>query len=314
MDSAEKSYFSERNVSSDGDLNNIDDVLNRLQYLDVDDCSRILTYMLPSLPIMPYLQSFMVSLCDVSEYQVLKKILKTCQRAMNTLIIGLIEISELLYIDLDDLDISHKQLKTFGLATSDISKCQVTNFGDNLENLELKTFRNGNVDISDRSMSQAMIKTRKLKTLSLGGNMSIDRISLVLEANKNTLHTLIFQFRETNNLISYLLAKKVRLSNVIKLVFESCNLANSDWHPLSEIFPNVEFLLCGQVCLRAMSRRPWIDKRFQWITADALYHFQHLKAIDDIAFKQVIDNSSVTYERCNIPWYGSRCASLRQYY
>ena len=69
---------------------------------------------------------------------------------MNTLIIRMIEIPELLYIDLDDLDVDHKKLKTFGLAAKDISKFQVTDFGDNLENLELKTFRNGNVDTSDR--------------------------------------------------------------------------------------------------------------------------------------------------------------------
>jgi hypothetical protein len=60
--------------------------------------------------------------------------------------------------------------------------------------------------------------------------------------------------------------------------------------------------------------RPCIDKRLQWITADALSHFQHLKAIDEITFKQVIDDSSVTYRRCNIPWYGNRCANPRQFY
>jgi hypothetical protein len=192
----------------EGDVNNINDVLNRLQYLDVEDCSLILTHMLPSLPTMPYLQSFMVNLYDTCEYQVLKKILKTCQRTMTALIINMIGLPELLYIDLDDFDISHKQLKTFGLATSDISKFQITNFGDNLEKLELITLGNGNIDILDRSMSQAMIKTRKLKTLSLGGNMSIELISLVLEANKNTLHTLILQFKKPNNQIPYLLAKK----------------------------------------------------------------------------------------------------------
>ncbi|CAO3667215.1 unnamed protein product [Umbelopsis ramanniana] len=37
-------------------LNNINDVLNKLQHLDVSICSSILKYMPPSVPAMPYLQ------------------------------------------------------------------------------------------------------------------------------------------------------------------------------------------------------------------------------------------------------------------
>lgn len=56
-------------------------------------------------------------------------------------------------------------------------------------------------------------------------------------------------FKERNDLISYLKAKKVRLGNVVKLFVESWNLANSDLHSLYEILPNVELSLCGRFCI-----------------------------------------------------------------
>lgn len=106
-----------------------------LQYLDVDKYSRMLTYMSQSLPTMPYVQSFMVNLWDAIGYQMLMKILNTCQRTMDTSTSNKIYISELHYFKLDDLDINHKHLKTFRPEVGDISLFQSTAFGDNHENL-----------------------------------------------------------------------------------------------------------------------------------------------------------------------------------
>jgi hypothetical protein len=54
------------------DLNNINDVFNKLQHLSLNRCDNLLTHMLPSLPTMPYLQSFMATIHLTSDYQAYK--------------------------------------------------------------------------------------------------------------------------------------------------------------------------------------------------------------------------------------------------
>ncbi|CAO3667191.1 unnamed protein product [Umbelopsis ramanniana] len=291
-------------------LNNINVVLNKLQHLDVAGCEHILNYMRPSLPSMPYLQSFMANVFDTDDYQALKEILETCQDTLHTLIIGFYSIFRPLSINLDDLKVGRKQLKAFGLTTHDDSQLHISNLGENLEHLEWWTIGNGGVYTLDHPIYQAMMKTSNLKTLSVAGNMALDPIPLVLEANKDTLHTFYFDYMNRDNLIEYLQAYKMRLYNVTTLCYEFWSLDLSDVGLLAEIFPNVEFLgLCRDRLQHERTRHKMMrTKGLQWITMDALSHFQQLKAIDEITFLELVDQSSSTYPKCNIlrPKYTKR--------
>lgn len=283
-------------------LNNINAVLYKLQHLDVTGCEHILTYMRPSLPSMPCLQSFMANVFDTNDYQVLKAILQTCQDTLHTLIIGFYSIFQPLSINLDDLTVGCKHLKAFGLTTHDDSKLHISDLGENLEHFEWWTIGNGDVYTLDHPIYQAMMKTSKLKTMSIAGNMALDHIPLVLEANKDTLHTFYFDYMNHDNLIEYLQAYNVRLYNVTMLCFEFWSLDLPDVGFLAEIFPNVEFLgLCRDRLQHERTRHKMMrTKGLQWITMDALSRFQHLKAIDEITFLELVDQNSTTYQRCNI--------------
>jgi hypothetical protein len=292
------------------DVNNINHVFYRLQHLNVTRCEDILTHMLPSIPTMPYLQSFMATVYQTSDYQALKKILQNCQNTLHTLIIDFHSYHRPLSVNLDDFKIGRKQLKAFGLMKYDDSQINITNFGDQLEHLEWWVYSKGSDDTLDHSINQAMIKTSNLKTLSFAGNMSLDYIPLVLEANKNTLHTFYFDHIHGNDLIAYLQNSNVRLYNVITLCFECMFLENSDVRSLAEIFPNVKFLaLCRNRRSREMTRSIssgskrtiWrLEKGEQWIATDALSHFHHLKALDKISFAELEVQSPSAYQRCTI--------------
>ena len=150
-----------------------------------------------------------------------------------------------------------------------------------------------------------MKKTSKLKTLSLlVSNVTLEDIPLVLENNKNTLHTFYFRaYNQTGNasLISLLLANKVQLCNVTTLFFQLSTLDNSDVHSLAEIFPNVEFLHLSLLVVTSDSHQR-MGVSSKWITTHDLSHFRHLKAIDEDTYVYVIDQNEVTYQKCIIPW------------
>ncbi|KAG2186838.1 hypothetical protein INT44_003064 [Umbelopsis vinacea] len=292
------------------DLNNINDVFNRLQHLNITRCEDILTHMLPSLPTMPYLQSFTATVYHTDDYQALKKILLNCQNTLHTLIIDFHSYLRPLSVNLDDFKIGRKQLKAFGLMKYDDSQINITNFGDNLEHLEWWVYSKETDETLKQSIHKAMIKTSSLKTLSFAGNMALDHIPLVLDANKNCLHTFYFDHMDGNDLIARLQARNARLYNVTTLCFECMYLENSDIRALAEIFPNVEFLaLCRNRRSREMTRTIssgskrtiWrLERGEEWIATDALSHFQHLKALDKITFPELMDQSISTYQQCKI--------------
>ncbi|KAI9290028.1 hypothetical protein BC943DRAFT_313157 [Umbelopsis sp. AD052] len=295
------------------DMNNINDALNRLQHLNIIRCDDFLTHMLSSLPTMPYLQSLKATVYSTSDFQALKKILQTYQNTLHTLIIELFCFLPQISFNLDDLNIGHKQLKAFGIMKHDDSQINITNFGDNLEHLEWWVFSLNPDETLNQSMHQAMIKTSALKTLSLAGRMSLGHIPLVLEANKNSLHTFYVDHHRGTVLLALLQESKVRLRNVITLCFECPVLEDADVRLLAEIFPNVKYLalrrnMLTREMIRSTRRIPGGNKLaiFEmkkgpvWIATDSLSHFQHLKALDKITFPELVDQSLSTYQQCNI--------------
>ncbi|KAG2183967.1 hypothetical protein INT44_008978 [Umbelopsis vinacea] len=99
------------------DIYDINDVLNKLQYLSIARCNGILTHMLPSLPTMPYLQFLKIGIDCVSDYHALKRILHNCQDTLHTLLVCFEKNSLLNSFDVDDLNIGSKKLKTFELCS-----------------------------------------------------------------------------------------------------------------------------------------------------------------------------------------------------
>jgi hypothetical protein len=286
-------------------LNNIHDVFNKLQHLDVSICSSLLKCMLPSVSAMPYLQSLMVKVGNEWDYQALRKILQACQNTLHTLIISFTSFygNDSFDVDVDDLIMGQKHLKSLGMTTDKHSQISINQFGDNLEHLEWFSNSTKNDFTFDQSIIQAMMKTRSLKTLSLLGSMTLDHIPLILEANKNTLRTFYFLSPwEHEDFITHSLANNVRLCNVTTLYFESRFLKNSDVCSLAEIFPNVEFLGLSREMLLHNSEPSSRSTISKWITTAALSHFQRLKAIEKVTFLEIIDYSTATYRKCNIPW------------
>ncbi|KAI8584721.1 hypothetical protein K450DRAFT_217685 [Umbelopsis ramanniana AG] len=315
------------------DMKNINDVFSRLHHLSVVRCDDFLTHMLPSLPTMPYLQSFMATIYRTSDYQALKKILQTYQTTLHTLVIEFFCFYPQISFNLDDLNIGHKQLKAFGLMKHDDTQINITKFGDNLEHLEWWIFSLKPDEILNQSIHQAMIKTSTLKTLSFAGKMALDHIPLVLEANKHSLHTFYVDHARGNDLIALLQDSKVRLYNVVTLCFECPLLENADVRSLAEIFPNVKYLALRRnrlshemikgtrnISTRNISTRNVstmnistrsipsgskltiveLNRGPVWIATESLSHFQHLKALDKITFPELVDQSLFTFQQCNI--------------
>jgi hypothetical protein len=277
-----------------GELTNFSDILSRIQHLETT-CENGLHLMLPFLPAKPCLQSLIANAFGSMDYEALKEICQTCRNTLHTLIM----VNDT-GVDLDDINMGSNLLKTVGINHWEGEEPHITNFGDNLEHLEYR----GNGGDGYHSIIQAIKKTNKLKTLSLVVRyVTLKVIPLILENNKNTLHT--FYFRGSDelgiaSLISRLLANKVQLCNVTTLFFELSTLNNFDVHSLAEIFPNVEFLgLTKDSSKRFSSLYPVTSK---WITTDDLSHFQHLKAIPLITYLEVIDPKAVIHEKCTIPF------------
>ncbi|KAG2186840.1 hypothetical protein INT44_003066 [Umbelopsis vinacea] len=272
------------------DISNISDVFHRLQHLDITRCDGIRTHMLPT---MPYLQTLAACIDHASDYNALPKILQSCQNTLHTLFIRFECYDDRAppnSFNLDDLNIGHKQLKTFGLYSMDGSQFNITEFGDNLEHLGWCVH---NFLEMDPSLPPAMIKKDTLKSLSFAGNMDPDCAALVLEANKYSLQTLYF---EDTDLIDALQESKVRLYNVTTLCCISSSLENSDVCSLAEIFPNVKYLaLCRK-------KYPTLKGtgRPMWIAMDSLSHFQHLEALDIMTFLELVDQSLSTFQQCKI--------------
>jgi hypothetical protein len=291
-----------RNGNKD-DLESLSVVLDRLRHLDISRCECFLTFMLPSLPTLLHLQSIAVIICIPSDFQALRKLLQACQNTLQTLTICFSTLVPFLSINLDELAIGRKQLKTFELTTDDKVDINVTNLGDDLEHLRWWSNKNRDGNTLDYSMSSAMFKTRKLKTLSLAGNIPVQHISLTLESNKSTLHTFHINCSDASELIACLLENNVHLYNVTTLCLDCDVFENSDVCALAEIFPNVEFLGLSRGSRRhEMSRRLRLGITLKWITTDALSFFQHLKAIDHITSLEIIDESAVTYQKYNLRW------------
>ncbi|CAO3667211.1 unnamed protein product [Umbelopsis ramanniana] len=272
------------------DVLNLNDVFDKLQHVDISTCELPLAYMLPSPPNMSHLETFAVyqSLIDLEPDS----------------------------IDLDDFIMGQKLLKAFGMTTYINSVISITSFGDNLEHLEWHFRRSVKANISTKSINEAMIKTKSLKSLSLAGTMSNDHVSLTLESNKSTLHTFFYQSSRESGLISVLLMNKVQLDNVTTLCFDCDDFENSDVRSLAQTFPNVEYLaICRERSAhnspqpprprrpgssRSPQREQNVEIDVKWIETDALSHFRHLKAIDRITFLELLDPTSVPFQECNI--------------
>lgn len=171
---------------------------------------------------MPYLQSLMVKVGSEFDHQALRKILKTCQNTLHTLIITFISFygNDPFDVDVDDLIGGQKHLKALGVTTDKHSQISITQFGDNLEHLEWFSNSTKNDFTFNQSIMQAIMKTRSLKTLSLLGSMTLDHIPLILEANKNTLRTFYFLSPwGYEDFITHSLANNIRLCNVTTLYF-----------------------------------------------------------------------------------------------
>ena len=294
------------------DLHNINHVLYRLQHLNITRCDNILTHIRTPLP---FLQCLVATIYSPSDYQALKKFLRTCQTTLHTLIIELWCFHRQALFNLDDLDIGHKQLKAFGLMKHDMSQVIMTNFGDNLEHFECWNISPGPDAVLDPSIHQGMKKTSNLKTLSFAGNMAVYEISRVLLANKNTLHTFYLNHDRGIDLIPLLQENKVQLYNVVTLCFKCKLLEDAHVHSLAKVFPNVKFLaLCRNMRSGHMTKTNRIKtmpdgsiltvwefkKGGPWISTEALSHFQHLKALDKITFSELEDQSLSTLRQCDI--------------
>ncbi|CAO3667187.1 unnamed protein product [Umbelopsis ramanniana] len=286
------------------ELTNCSDILSRIQHLNTTNHTE-LHFILPFLPVKPCLKSFIGEIDNSEDYEALKKISQTYRNTLNTFIITCcVDVD----VDLDDLRIGSNLLKTVGICNYYSRQLHITNFGGNLEHLG---YRCSDSDAS-RSITQAMKKTSKLKTLSLVvDTLNLEYIPLVLENNKNTLHTFYFrtidlELERNEGLISLLLANKVQLCNVTTLFLQYRTLMNSDVQSLAKIFPNVEFLGLVSDTLIFLtpkySRNSWGRATSKWINTDDLSHFRHLQAIDEITYSQVIDQNEVTYQKCIIPF------------
>lgn len=292
------------------DLDGLKAVFHRLQHLDVTRCSDILSYMLSSLPTMPYLQSLMATIYSTTDYKALKTVVRNTLNTLNTCIIEF-NCARLPALDPENLQLDHKNLKILGFTVYGQTQINITNIGDNLEHLRYWVFSSGAGSLLDQSIRQAMLKTSHLKTLSLAGDLPLEHIALVLEANKNSLHTFFFHHTRAGDLITLLQASNVRLYNVTTLCFDCSSLENAHVLDLAEIFPNVESLaLCRNTWARDMTTMTMFllserisDERREadyWIATDALSQFRQLKALDKTSFLELEDQQLCTYRKCSI--------------
>ncbi|KAH8553537.1 hypothetical protein BGW37DRAFT_263273 [Umbelopsis sp. PMI_123] len=292
------------------DLTNINHVLNRLHHLNIVRGEDIINFLQTSPPVMPKLQSLKAVLLNPPNYQTLTTILQSCQETLHTLIIDFHSYFQPLSINMDSLFTQLKNLKVFGLMRYDDSPITITSFGEHLNHLEWWVFSSGPHDPLDESIYQAMIKTSNLKTLCIGGNMAIEYVPVVLEANKSTLQTFYLDHIHGNDLIAILLATNRSFSNVTTLCFECMLLENSDVVALAKIFPNVQFLsLCRNRRRREIPRsvanrsgqRRWRSQYGEkWIASEILSSFQCLKAIDHTTVPELREQPLSNFPRCDI--------------
>ncbi|KAH8548431.1 hypothetical protein BGW37DRAFT_507115, partial [Umbelopsis sp. PMI_123] len=298
-----------RYVFQPGGLLNITSILQRLYHFDIEYTNSFMGFVHLSPPIMTNLMSLKVTIRDGAQYERLKLMLQHCRNTLHTLAISWQSNFEYYpMLNLDDLTLGLPNLKALALRECYSPKFTIINFGSNIEHFELigHSCSKGNLS----QLVKAMIKNPNLKTLRILNCWDIEQIRMALEINQVTLQTLHIASSNWAKLIDYLVANNTQVNNVTTLFFHMYNdfqlddLANSKAASLANIFPRVERLLLtrGRITFsQGYHQDEMLHHRTQWIDADTLSHFRHLKYIDTTTFDGLVDKSSCKFESYKIP-------------
>jgi hypothetical protein len=269
---------------------NMDNLFNRLHYLDIMYWSDFPSYLPPSPLVMSNIRSLKLAIQDRPSYDRLKEALQTCQDTLHTLTISWVASSGPLNVD--DLIISLRQLKNFGFSYSISAEFTITTFGDHVEHLELIGSHRLMENEVDKAAGNAMMKSSNLKTLRIARcEHFVDYIPEVLAANSTTLQNLYFIGDSGDELLTNLVTSGMRFCNITTLSFECSMLDDMMAKDLAHIFPNVQFL--------KLTAGPFTPAE-HWLTSETLAQFKYLKAIDLQTFRELLDRNSCTIALCEL--------------
>jgi F-box-like len=268
-----------------GDIwNGFFDILLQIEHLNTLDAKKFLSCGIPSTPVTLNLLSLKVSVQDKIQYDHLMTMLQSCRSTLQSLAIQWLSSDAIPEpLSLENIIRSQLNLKAFALTYHKSSTLTISSFGDQIEVLEVIGNRRGNEQV-EVEIGKAMMKTSKLKTLSLGTcSYFAEYIPTIIDRNKMTLHSLYLTSDVGDELIDLLLAANIRADYVTTLCFECRYLDKSMIHSLAEIFPSVEYL--GLARGKAKSDR-------KWIATQSLSHFRNLIGIDIWTYRELVDPSS----------------------